>query len=87
MYKEQFQQLEIPYTISVDAINSPVNIRIRKTTMKKKPKGRPRKKKTEVLVNVNVRVSQAVKKIVESWKKKKRERLERAIKVEEENEE
>jgi len=53
--------------------------------MKKKPKGRPRKKKTEVLVNVNVRVSQAVKRIVESWKKKKRERLEKAIKVEEEN--
>jgi len=51
--------------------------------MKKKPKGRPKKKKTEVLVNVNVRVSQAVKRIVESWKKRKRDRLERAIKVEE----
>jgi hypothetical protein len=50
--------------------------------MKKNPKGRPKKKKTEVLVNVNVRVSQAVKKIVESWKKRKRERLEKAIKAE-----
>jgi hypothetical protein len=85
LYKEQFQQPEIPYTISVDAINSPANIRIRKTTMKKKPKGRPRKKKTEVLVNVNVRVSQAVKKIVDSWKKRKRERLEKAIEAEEAN--
>jgi hypothetical protein len=55
--------------------------------MKKKPKGRPKKKKTEVLVNVNVRVSQAVKKIVESWKKRKRERLERAIRAEQATEE
>jgi hypothetical protein len=55
--------------------------------MKKKPKGRPKKKKSEVLVNVNVRVSQAVKKIVDRWKKKKRERLEKAIKAEEVNEE
>ena len=79
--------LHIPYTISVDASNSPANIRIRKTPMKKKPKGRPKKKKTEVLVNVNVRVSQSVKKIVESWKKRKRERLEKAIKAEQETEE
>ncbi len=82
MYKDQFHRLDIPYTINVDASNSPANIRIRKTTMKKNPKGRPKKKKTEVLVNVNVRVSQAVKKIVESWKKRKRERLEKAIKAE-----
>ena len=57
----------------------PANIRIRKTAMKKKPKGRPRKKKTEVLVNVNVRVSKKAKKTVDSWGKEKGRRLERAI--------
>jgi hypothetical protein len=83
LYRSDFILGDIPYTINVDAINLPANIfRIRKTPMKKKLKGRPKKKKTEVLMNVNVRVSQAVKKIVESWKKRKRERLERAIKAE-----
>jgi len=79
--------MHIPYTIIIDASNSLGNIRRRKTTMKKKLKGRPKKKRTEVLVNVNVRVSQAVKKIVESWKKRKRERLEKAIKAEQATEE
>ncbi len=62
----------------------PANIRIRKTQMKKKPKGRPKKKKTEILVNLNVRVPQDVKKIADKWGKKKGEKIAAAIRAEKE---
>lgn len=82
MYKNRFIQSDIPYTIFVDGVESPANIRIRKTQMKKKPKGRPRKKKTEVLVNLNVRVPQDVKKIADKWGKEKGKRIAAAIRAE-----
>ena len=83
MYRgSQFHRLDIPYTISVDAINSPAIKRIRK--VKQMAKGRPKKKKCEVLAVLNVRVPQDVKKICVKWGKDKGKRIAAAIRAEKE---
>lgn len=85
--KPLYKEKHISYTILIDGVQIPANIRIRKTQMKKKPKGRPKKKKTEILVNLNVRVPQDVKKIADKWGKRKGEKIAAAIRAEKAKEE